>query len=121
MKLPRLRFSLRAAMVAVAMVAIALSAWPNLKTRAMNDVAILATNRTRDEFIAVTGEATIHQDPHEVAMPSTVMPYVVRVVHADKGEMNLPKGIYATTWKYYVWCFGLKLRLPIEAEIKSSR
>ena len=120
MKWPRIRFSLRMALTLMALFAAALSAWPYLKNRAMDDVAILATNRARQEFIAVRGDGNIREGPREVAMPSTVMPYVVRVVHPDKGEMDLPKGIVAKTWKYYFWCFGLKFRIPIETEISST-
>ena len=121
MKLPKFRFSLRTALIAMALLATALAAWPYLKTRAMNDVAILAANRTRNEFEAATAQSiTSHQDPFESALPSTVFPYIVRVVHADREEMDLAKGINATTWKYYFWCFGLKFRLPIKTEISST-
>jgi len=73
-----------------------------------------------EEFIAVTGECISKQSTRDVALPTTICPYVVRVIHPDTGEMNLAKGRYAETYKYYVWLFGLALRLPVETEIGTS-
>lgn len=104
----------------MALFATNLAAWPFLENRATNSVAELARNRTRDEFIAVTGEYPSKQSARDVALPTTICPYLIRVVHADKGEMNLAKGRFAETYKYYVWLWGIKLRLPLETEIETS-
>ena len=104
----------------MALFATALAAWPLLESRATNSVAELARNRTRDEFIAVAGEYLSKQSARDVALPTAICPYVVKVVHSDKGEMNLATGTYAKTYKYYVWLFGLRLRLPVETEIDTT-
>ncbi len=80
MKLHRMHFSLRTLLILMALFAMALAAWPLLENRATNSVAELARNRTRDEFIAATGEYLSKQSARDVALPTTICPYVVRVV-----------------------------------------
>ena len=120
MKLPKIRFSVRTLLLLVTLAAFALAAWPILENWATDDVAKFARNRTRNEFIAVTGEYLSKQSDRESALPTAICPYVVRVIHSDKGEMDVAKGRFAETYKYYVWFFGINLRLPFETKIHAS-
>ncbi len=120
--IPRLRFSVRTLAIMVTVICLYFGSWLWVRDRALLDVAEFTRRKTLANLQTVvqgsSQNATISADVFDFHDPSTVIPFVISVRQWDftilkPKPLTLKTAAYSGR-KYYVWLFGLKVRLPYE-------
>ena len=104
----------------VTVICLYFGSWPWVREKALLDVAEFARKKTLANLQTVvqgsSQNATISADVFDSHEPSTVIPFVISVRQWDftilkTKPLSLKTAVYSGR-TYYVWFFGLKVRLP---------
>ena len=115
----RLRFSVRTLAIFVTLICLYFGLWPWVKDKALLDVAEFAQRQTLANYQTVVQGSTQNDTLPAVVLdfhePSTVIPFVISGRQWDfRVRKTKPQAVYSGR-RYYVWFFGLKVRLPYES------
>ena len=109
----------------VSVICLYFGSWPWVQDKALLDVAEFALEKSNANLLTVhpnlqTGRRnnatiSIDMDALDFSEPFAPMPFVVSVEQWDLPDVkqSLKTAAYSGR-KYYVWLFGLKVRLPYE-------
>ncbi len=99
----------------VTLICLYFGSWPWVRDKALLDVAEFAHEKTIANFKTVHRNATIEIDALDFSEPFAPVPFVVSVKQWDLPDIKQSfKTAVLSSRKYYIWFFGLKVRLPYE-------